>query len=125
MGPPNISKLAETTPFNVCRIDGRHLAVTPQNVDGGFFTDPGPDDAYYGVIGPGADVITIGYGSDNPSSVCFGPQIPGQSRCVVTGVFEQVPEPASVVLFATAIVILTSFGRRRQRVGRGGAQPAA
>jgi hypothetical protein len=99
-------------------VDGLHLAVTPQNLGGGFFVDPGDSDAYFGVAGPGP-VLTVGYGSDNPGSACFGPQNPGQSRCVATGVFERVPEPASLILFGTGLIALAWFGRRREPMKQG------
>lgn len=94
-------------------VDGQFLDVNPINdaVPGhpGFFVNSDDTEAYFGENGPGPHVLTIGYGTDNQFSVCYGSQLPNQSHCVVTGFFQlaQVPEPGSLAILATAF---SAFG---------------
>ncbi|HVC56041.1 MAG TPA: PEP-CTERM sorting domain-containing protein [Stellaceae bacterium] len=102
--------------FNVT-VDNQYLDFTGGNqAYGGFAVDRGDSDAYY-AIGSN-DIWTIGYGSDNPSSPCYGGQVPGSgsNRCAVTGVFEDVPEPGTLpILLVGLLVSGLVCGRRRRQ----------
>lgn len=106
-------------------VSGQHLAVSPndnQSFYGGFFVNIGDTDAYYAALGAG-DVLTVGYGTDNVGSPCYGSQQPGQSHCVVTGVFELVigePGTLSISLAALGMLMLvTALNQRLIRSERG------
>jgi len=99
-------------------VHDQFLDVTTMNPFGGFFVNVGDTDAYYAVPGPGPDVLTIGYGSDNPSSVCFGPQMPDRSACVVTGFFERIPEPGTLLILMTALGIFLGVMAKYRRFPR-------
>ena len=109
-------------------LDRRFLDITPENSYGGFFVDAMDTNAYYGV--DSGAILTIGFGSDNPNSICYGPQQPASSRCVVTGVFESeagdmhtgirhrlsaeaVPEPGTLALLLPAAFGIVGLARRR------------
>jgi hypothetical protein len=100
--------------------DGQYLHVIPENLYGGFFVNAGDTDAYFGIANVGSDVLTIGYGTDNAGSPCFGPQIPVLSHCVVTGVFEtsQISEPSAFAVFGALCVIGLAAAQRRSSMGR-------
>ena len=97
-------------------VNGQFLDVSPVNLFGGFFVNLGGGDAYFAITGPGPDELTIGFGSENPASACFGSQIPGQSACIVTGVFERVPEPGTLTMLLSALVGLGWLTRHRRGV---------
>jgi hypothetical protein len=112
------------TPYGVIDFtatpDGGYLDVSPENLYGGFFVNAVDTDAYFAVGDPGSDILTIGYGTDDAGSPCFGPQEPASSRCVVTGVFEAaggtgVPEPSALLLFTGALGLLAMLLLRRRR----------
>jgi hypothetical protein len=102
-------------------VAGQNLFVDPLNQAGGegFFVNTDGTDAYWGT--PGAGGLTVSYRTDNSFSPCFGPQTLPGSHCVVTGVFERVPEPGTlpILLAAFGILILTTgpatFRRRSSR----------
>lgn len=102
-GGPNYTTNGTSLVNIVATVAGADLNVAPneyQQSYGGFFMDVNDTDVYYD--GAGA----IYYGSDNQGSPCYGSELPGQSHCVVTGVFEQVvpePEPASLPLSLAAL----------------------
>ncbi len=127
-------------------VDGQYLDVDPNNgpIDcpgfcaSGFFVDVADSAAYYavgGAISPGGgippgDVLTIGYGTDDPFSPCYGGQVPehGGSHCVVTGVFEDadapVPEPGALPIFLASLGIFgTVISLQRRRASSGGQSP--
>lgn len=126
--------VSATAPGNV--VFNLTVAVNQQFLDftganqrfGGFAVDLSDSDAYY-ALGNG-DLWTIGYGSDNPASPCYGGQIPGSgtNRCVVTGVFRAdatpVPEPATLPLLASALLLwrLIELSRQGWRLRRPGLQ---
>lgn len=103
----------------IATVSGPDLNVVAneyQNIYGGFFMNVADTDDYYDAAG------AIYFGSDNQGSPCYGPQTPGQSRCVVTGMFEQVvpaPEPATLPVSLAALglfaLIAGSRGRARNR----------
>jgi hypothetical protein len=82
-----------------------------------FFANYGETEQYFGESGPGPHVLTIGFGTDNGESVCWGPAQPGQSRCVVTGFFQQVavPEPGSLAILAAAFSAFGALGFARRQ----------
>jgi hypothetical protein len=93
-------------------VSGQRLDVSPngnQAFYGGFFVDIDDTDAYYAVSG-GGGILTVGYGTDNQASPCYGPQQPGQSHCVVTGIFELVPEPGTFSISLAALGMLMLIG---------------
>lgn len=93
-------------------VNGQFLDVTPI-----FHEDLSVDypdtEAYGAVAGPG-NTLTVGYGTDNGASICYGPEQPGSSKCVVSGYFQQVPEPGTLPIVLTAFGIL---GIALRRVG--------
>ena len=84
-----------------------------QGLYGGFFMNANDTDDY---LDAGGGVIY--YGTDNQSSPCYGSELPGQSHCRVTGVFEQVastPEPATLPLMLAALCLFTIVAGRDRR----------
>lgn len=65
-----------------------------------------PDTEAYGAIAGSGNTLTVGYGTDNQASICYGPQTPPDSKCVVSGYFQQVPEPGTLPIVLTALGIL-------------------
>lgn len=105
--------------FNVT-IDKQYLDFTGGNqAYGGFAVDQGDSDAYYAL--GSANIWTIGYGSDNPNSPCYGGQVPGSgsNRCAVTGVFENVPEdvpePGTLPILLAGLLVSGLVRRYRHR----------
>jgi hypothetical protein len=100
--------------------DGQYLNVVPINSYGGFFVNEMDTEAYYALNSGGADTLTIGYGSDNIGNLCYGPQNPWTSHCVVTGEFQYsggpstpaVDEPGALLIFGSALCLLAVFLRR-------------
>ena len=110
-------------------LDRQFLDITPDNSYGGFFVDAMDTNAYYATVSE--SILTIGFGSDNPNSICYGPQQPATSHCVITGVFENeagemhtaisphvhavvaaVPEPGTLALLLP--FVLGAFGLARR-----------
>jgi hypothetical protein len=115
-------------------ITGADLTLIPDNLYGGFFVNNGDTDAYYAVGSADSEILTVGYGTDNPGSPCYGPQEPWLSHCVVTGEFvdpggaDPVPEPGALIMLFSNLALLGGalIWRRRappQRAG-GGTRPA-
>jgi hypothetical protein len=98
-------------------VDGQYLDIDTNNAFGGFFVDAGDTAAYYAVNGPGAHMLTVGFGTDFGGSPCYGPQEPSSSQCVATGYFEvaqgqetlvdAIPEPGTMPILLAALGILT------------------
>jgi hypothetical protein len=106
---------------------GEHLEFIGGNQRyGGFAVNLGDSDAYYAIDTDG--IWTIGYGSDNPGSPCFGGQIPGApgNQCAVTGVFAaEVSEPGTALLLLTGLALWGSLaGYRRHASPKGRVTPA-
>lgn len=99
----------------IATVAGPNLNVVAneyQSLYGGFFMDA-EDTADYFLSG-----TSIYFGTDNQDSPCYGPETPGQSYCVVTGVFEQVvpePEPATLPLSLAALCLFTIAAGRARR----------
>jgi hypothetical protein len=133
---PQISELGPqiSSPWGVidfaATTNGIYLDILPNNSYGGFFVDASDDEAYWADASAESNILTIGYGTDNESNICYGPQSPDSSHCVVTGVFEQaaidppsslesdsesVPEPGTLAIFASTLAIFGIMLPRRQR----------
>jgi hypothetical protein len=120
------------TPYGVINftasLSGEDIHITPQNLYGGFFVNGVDSDAYYAVGSSGSDILTIGYGTDDAGSPCYGPQMPGVSKCVVTGEFVYagdpppagaapvaVPEPGSFPILLGGLSLLGALLMRQRR----------
>ncbi len=104
---PNIATGTDDSVNFTAAVDGLYLAVDQSNTQYGFFGNSIGTDLYFANLASfGFPILTVGYGTDNSGSPCYGPQLPGQSHCVVTGVFERVvpePEPATLPLSLAAL----------------------
>ena len=104
---PNVATGTTDSVNFTAAVDGPYLAVGQSNTQYGFFVNSIDIDLYFAnLASTGLPILTVGYGTDNSGSPCYGPQFPSQSHCVVTGVFERVvpePEPASLPLSLAAL----------------------
>ena len=116
---PNIATGTNDSVNFTAAVDGLYIAVDPSNTPYGFFVDSLDTEAYFANLATmGLPILTVGYGTDNSGSPCYGPQFPGQSHCVVTGVFEQVTpesEPATLPLSLAALGLFALLARPRGR----------
>jgi len=98
-------------------LSGDDIQINPINSYGGFFVNGDDTDAYYAVSSSGSDILTIGYGTNDASSPCYGLPLPGEAKCVVTGEFvdadDPVPEPGSLVIFVGSLGLLGGLLCRR------------